>query len=167
MKSLNDYITEYQKQIEIGYIREAYRGLMEFMMNLRSHFANNYPGYLVSGNIYAGYMDMTYFSFTPESLKSRKLKIAIVFIHDKIGFEVWLAGANKQIQSQYWQLFKARNWNKYRIPSDIKGIDSIVEYDLVDNPYFDDLNTLIKQIENGTLKFTDDIVTFLAQKNPG
>jgi len=165
MKSLNVYITEYKKQIEIGDIKEAYRGLMEFMMNLRSHFANKYPDYLVSGNIYPGYMDMTYFSFTPESLKSSKLKIAIVFIHDKIGFEVWLAGANKQIQSQYWRLFKAGNWNKYRIPSDIKGIDSIVEYDLVSNPDFDDLNTLTKQIENGTLKFTEDIVAFLAQ-NP-
>jgi hypothetical protein len=54
MKSLNDYITEYKKQIEIGDIREVYRGLMEFMMNLRSHFANNYPDYFVSGNVYAG-----------------------------------------------------------------------------------------------------------------
>jgi len=165
MKSLNDNITEYKKQIEIGDIKEAYRGLMEFMMNLRSHFANNYPDYNVSGNIYAGYMDMTYFSFTPESLRSKKLKIAIVFIHDKVGFEVWLAGANKQIQSQYWRLFKASNWNKYRIPSEIKGIDSIVEYDLVNNPDFDDLDALTKQIENGTLKFIDDIVAFLAQNS--
>jgi hypothetical protein len=165
MKSLNYYISAYKRQIEIGDIKHAYRGLMEFMTNLRNYFANNYPDCIVSGNIYAGYMDMTYFSFTPESLRSKKLKIAIVFIHDKIGFEVWLAGANKQVQSQYWQIFKASNWDKYRVPSDIKGIDSIVEYDLVRNPDFDNLNSLTKQIENGTLKFTDDIVAFLAQ-NP-
>lgn len=161
MKSFNEYIIEYRKQIEKGDIKEAYKGLMEYIMNLRSHFSNKYPDYLVSGSIYYGYMDMTYFSFTPESLKSKKLKIAIVFIHDKIRFEVWLAGANKQVQSKYWKFFKESNWNKYRIPSNMKGVDSIVEYDLVDNPDFNDLDTLTKKIEGGTLKFIEDIETFL------
>ncbi|MFZ2340631.1 MAG: hypothetical protein WAW07_13030 [Bacteroidales bacterium] len=38
MKSLNDYIPEYRKQVEKGDIVIPYRGLMEFMMNLRSYF---------------------------------------------------------------------------------------------------------------------------------
>lgn len=98
MKSFNECIEEYKKQMKKGCIPVAYKGLMEYIMSLRTHFKNKYPDYFVSGNIYYGYMDMTYFSFIPKSLKSKKLKIAVVFIHDKMRFEVWLGGYNKQIQ---------------------------------------------------------------------
>jgi hypothetical protein len=108
-------------------------------------------------------MDMTYFSFFPESLKHRNLKVAIVFIHDTCRFEVWLAGVNKQVQQKYWKLFKERNWNKYHIVSTTKGVDSIIEYNLVDNPDFSDLNSLTKQIEAETLKFIKDVESFLTE----
>lgn len=162
MKSLDECMNEYRKQMGIGTIKRAYQGLMEYIMNLKNYFKNKYPDFQISGSIYYGYMDMTYFSFTPESLKSKKLKIAIVFIHDKASFEVWLAGSNKEIQSKYWKLFKTSNWNKYRIPSNIKDVDFIIEYDLLNNPNFDDLDTMTKQIEDGVLQFIDDIEDFLS-----
>ena len=79
---------------------------MEYIMSLRTYFNNKYPDYSVSGNIYYGYMDMTYFSFFPDSLKKRKLKAGIVFLHDSCKFEVWLFGYNKKIQAKYWELLK-------------------------------------------------------------
>ena len=85
---------------------------------------------------------MTYFSFFLESLKLLKLKVAIVFVHDTFRFEVWLAGYNKQVQTKYWKLIKESNWNKYRIPPTTKAINSIIEYTLVGNPDFGDLDTL-------------------------
>ena len=163
MESFHEYMNEYKKQVQKGYIQEAYRGLMEYIMELRLYLKNKYPAYVVSGSIYHGYMDMTYFSFFPESLKRRKLKIAIVFIHDTFRFEVWLAAFNKQVQTQYWRLVKESAWNKYRIPSTIKGVDSIIEYVLVDNPDFCNLDALTKQIEEGTLTFIKDIEKFLAK----
>ena len=163
MESFHEYMNEYRKQLEKGAIQKAYKGLMEYIMDLRTHFKNKYPDYFVSGSIYYGYMDMTYFSFIPKSLKQRNLKIAIVFIHDTFRFEVWLAGYNKQVQTKYWKLFKESNWNKYRIPPTTKGVDSIIEYILVDNPDFSDLDALTKQIEKGTLKFINDIENFLSK----
>ncbi|WP_286242776.1 DUF7000 family protein [Methanobacterium ferruginis] len=157
---LQEYLQEYRKQLEKGYIQEAYKGLMQYIMDLRVYFKNKYPEYFVSG-IYQGYMDMTYFSFSPESLKRRKLKIAIVFIYETFRFEVWLAGSNKKVQNQYWELFKESNWNKYHIPPTINGVDSILEFILVDDPDFSDLDTLTKQIEIGTLKFINDVQDFL------
>jgi hypothetical protein len=136
---------------------------MAYVRDLRSHFINSYPDYFVSSNIYYGYMDMTYFSFSPESFKRRKLKIAIVFIHNTFRFEVWLGGYNKQVQSEYWKLFKESGWNKYHVVSSIKGIDSIVEYILVDDPDFSDLDTLTREIERGTLKFINDVEGFLSK----
>lgn len=163
MKSLNEYINEYRKQIEKGQIQLAYKGLLEYMMNLRNHLAAKYPEYTVSGSVYQGYMDMTYFSFTPSSLVKRKLKIALVLMHNKIGFEVWLAGANKQIQLKYHQLFKENKWNKYRMPENIKGADSIIEYDLLDTPNFNDLESMTRTIEIGIQEFTRDIINFLEE----
>lgn len=163
MKTLNEYISEYKRQMEKGDVKEAYRRLMEYIMSLRTHFSGKYPDFFVSGNIYQGYMDMTYFSFTPEALKRKKLRIALVFLHEKIRFEVWLGGYNKQVQLKYWKLFKEKNMEKYKIPSSIKGIDYIIEHTLVDDPDFNDLDALTKKIETGVLEFIKDIETLLLE----
>jgi len=115
MEPFHEYINEYRNQLAKGAIQKAYKGLMEYIMALRTHFKNNYPDYFVSGSIYYGYMDMTYFSFTPQSLKHRNLKIAIVFIHETCRFEAWLGGYNKQVQQKYWKLFKDVRLNKLTI----------------------------------------------------
>jgi hypothetical protein len=162
MESMPEYIKEYKKQLGKGVIQRAYQGLMKYIMDLRTHFSKNFPDF-APGNIYHGYMDMTYFPISPKSLKSRKLKIAVVFNYDQFRFEVWLAGYNKQIQQKYRILFQESDCNKYRIPSAIKGVDSIAEYTLAENPDFDDLDGLTKQIEKGTLNFISDIEDFLSK----
>ncbi len=161
MESFHEYIDEYRKQLEKGAVKKAYKGLMEYIMELRTYFNKKYPDYFVSGSIYYGYMDMTYFSFFPKSLKDRGLKIAVVFLHEPFRFEAWLAGYNKQAQTKYWKLFKESNWDKYHIVSTTQGVDAIVEHVLVDNPDFSDLATLTKQIERETLKFIEDVESFL------
>ena len=160
MESLQEYINEYKKQLEKGIIQRAYRGLMDYMLDLRKQFNKKFPDF-APGNIYQGYMDMTYFPIFPAELTSRKLKIAIVFIHETIKFEIWLAAQNEQIQTRYWKLFKEGDWSRYRIPSTTKGVDSIVEHTLVDNPDFSDWDGLTRQIEKGTLNFINDIEGFL------
>ena len=163
MESFHKYINEYRKQLENGAIQKAYKGLMEYIMALRTHFKNKYPDYFVSGSIYYGYMDMTYFSFIPKSLQQRKLKTAIVFIHDTFRFEVWLAGYNKQVQSKYWKMFKESAWKKYRLVPTTKGVDSILEHVLVDNPDFRDLDKLTRQIEREAMQFIADVEKFLSK----
>ncbi len=162
MGSFHEAMNEYRKQLEKGTIQQAYKGLMEYIMALRTYLQDKYPGYFVSGSIYYGYMDMTYFSFFPESLKQRKLKIAIVFLHEAFRFEVWLAGYNKQVQSKYWKLIKESAWEKYRLVPTTQGADSILEHTLVENPDFGDLETLTRQIEAATLEFTREVESFLA-----
>lgn len=161
MKSLNDYVKEYQKQLEIGDIKYAYKGIMDYMMSLKNYFSKKYPDFFISGNIYYGYMDMTYLSFTPEVLKEKKLKIAIVFIHEKIRFEVWLAGNNKAIQKKYWKLINYTKWDKYCIPATVEGKDAIIEHVLVEDPNFNDLDDLTKQIEAGVEEFINNIQALL------
>lgn len=161
IESFQKYVKEFREQLEKGAIQEAYRGLMEYIMELKTYFKNKYPDYFVSGSIYFGYMDMTYFSIIPESLKQKKLKIAIVFNYETFGFEVWLSAVNKNVLTEYWNLIKDKNWDKYRIVKPGKGIDSILEYNLVNNPDFSNLHELTKQIEKGTINFIKDIEGYL------
>jgi hypothetical protein len=106
-------------------------------------------------------MDMTYFSFTSRTLKERKLKAAIVFIHDTFRFEVWLAGVNKSVQDRYWKLFRESGWDKYRVVPSAKGADSIIEHVLVMDPDFSDLDALTKRIEKESLRFIGDVEGFI------
>lgn len=163
MITFQESISEYKKQLKKGYIQEAYTGLMKYIRDLKSHFNCLYPDRFPSGSIYYGYLDMTYFPLFPESLKHNKLKIAIVLIHNPLRFEVWLVGYNRNVQKKYWNLVNEYKWDKYRIPILTKGVDSIIEYTLVDNPDFGDLNDLTKKIEMGTLKFIKDVENFLSK----
>jgi Family of unknown function (DUF7000) len=157
-----EYVDEYKKQLQKGVIQKAYKGLMEYFMGLRTYLADKYPDYYLSGSIYYGYMDMSYFSFSPRSLIERKLKIAIVFIHEGCKYEAWLAGANKQVQSKYWKMFKENDWNKYPIVSTTKGVDAIIVHSLVANPDFSDLDRLTNQIQSEAVVFIKDIESFLS-----
>ncbi|NLE52648.1 MAG: hypothetical protein GX613_14725 [Chloroflexi bacterium] len=161
MSALQDDMREYQMQLQKGAIQKAYQGLMDYMMRLKAHFKLTFPDYTVSGSLYFGYMDMTYFSVVPEPLKELDLKIAVVFLHEAFRFEAWLSGRNKQVLAQYWERVNATEWPNYRVVSPGKGIDSILEYVLVENPDFDDLDTLTKEIEDKTHAFIADVEALL------
>lgn len=163
MKSLQENMIEYRKQLEKGAIQKAYQGLMQYMLNLKNHFGTKYPDFSVSGSMYSGYMDMTYFSVYPKSLKDRELKIAIVFVYDSFRFEVWLSGRNQQVLAKYWKIIKDSGWDKYQLAAQGKWADSILEHVLVNNPDFGDLEALTKQIDQGSSKFIQDVERFLSK----
>ncbi len=154
---------EFRKQLEKGEIQKAYRGLMEYILGLRMCFNKKYSDFYVSG-IYPGYMDMTYFSFTPEPFKQKKLRIAIVFVFELFQFEIWLAGYNKQIQAQYWKMFKDSKWDRYPLVPAVKGEDAIIRHTLVSQPDFGHPDGLTDIIERETLKFVDDVAEFLSTR---
>ena len=166
MKSFQENMMEYKKQLEKGAIQKAYQGLMQYMMSVKNHFSTQYPDFSVSGSMYYGYMDMTYFSVVPGSLKDRDLKIAIVCVYDTFRFEVWLSGRNQKVLAKYWKIFTESGWDKYTIAPQGKWADSILEHILVDNPDFSDLEALTGQIEQGTLKFIQDVESFLIKGVP-
>lgn len=163
MVSFNEQMDEYRKLVAKGTLREAYKGLMGYIRGLRAHFNKSYPGWAPPGSIYLGYMDMTYFPLFPKPLEEKRLKVAIVFLHETCSFEAWLAASNKKAQSYYWTLLRERGWKKYRMPSSTDGADSITECVLVKDPDFNDLDALTLEIESGALRFIADISRFLAE----
>lgn len=163
MGSFQEAMEAYRRLLAEGTVQEAYRGLMEYLMGLRTHFMKTRPEYGVSGSIYQGYMDMTYFAVVPESLKERRLKVAIVFLYEAFRFEVWLSGANRQVQAAYYDVIRESDWDKYRLVPQEKWADSIIEGVLVADPDFSDLDALTRQIESGTATFIEDVERFLSE----
>ncbi len=161
MQSTQEDMNELRMQLRTGAIQKAYKTLLGYMMDLRIHFQNMYPSYSISG-LYQGYMDMTYFAIIPPSLKHRNLKIAIVFNYEAFRFEVWLSGANRQVQRKYWELFRDSRWTEYRVVTPAKGVDSIIECNLAENFDFGDLDCLTASIEENTIKFINDIERFIS-----
>lgn len=161
MDSFNDAMKEYKNQMQLGVISKAYRGIMDYLLGLKAYLKAKYPEYNVSGSIYFGYMDMSYFSFFPDSLKQRNLKAGIVFIHETCQFEVWLFGVNKQVQNKYWQLIKDSDWIQYSLVATTWGEDAILRHVLMENPDFDDLDAMNEQIESEVVKFIEDVEEFL------
>lgn len=160
MKSLCECIKEYTAQLGKGYIQKAYKGIMTFMSDLKSHLESKYPDY-ISSALYFGYMDMTYFAFTPKELKDVKLKIALVYLHEESRFELWLAANNRSIQSKYITLLSGRNIGSYSLSQAAPGVDSIIESVIVEKPDFDNADDLKKQIEENTIKFACEIISIL------
>ncbi len=161
MDTLNSCISEYTNQLSKGQIQKAYKGIMTFMSSLRADLESKYPDYAMS-TLYFGYMDMTYFAFTPPQLRQKKLKIAIVYLHEENRFEVWLAGNNRQIQAEYNALLSQRELGKYALSQINPGVDAIIAYSIIEKPDFDDPDRLKAQIETGTMEFIHDITAMLS-----
>jgi AraC family transcriptional regulator len=145
--------------VEKDYVINKFSPLQvkSFMKDLRNTFIRNYPSGYSVGSIYSDESTITYFPFTPDELRELKLKIAIVFNHKYNRFEIWLAGQNKQIQKQYWEIFKESDWRKYSIPESIEKSFSIVETIIEKNPTPENTSEIKELMENQVMKFIKDI----------
>ena len=161
MTSFNESMQIYKHHLQEGHIITAYQGLMAYFNELRGYFERNYPEFSVPGNIYYGYMDMTYFALVPALLAERKLKIAVVFLHEAFRFEVWLAARNKGVQAKVWESIQASGWDHYDLEPQGPGVDAILEHILVEDPDFNDLPGLTEEIEKGVLIFIKELEEFL------
>ncbi len=160
MDSLNKEIKEYTLQLSQGHIQKAYRGILSFISELRTQLERNHPDYTLSA-MYTGYMDMSYFAFTPLDLKRKKLKIAIVYLHAENRFEVWLSGTNRQIQAEVIEILREKDVKQFKLSEVGPGIDSIIEYPIIKKPNFNKPEQLKQQIEINSLLFIKEMEKLL------
>lgn len=158
MKTLNDMVAEYQKQLRKGDILIAYNELVKFVMNTRTELVKELSDEYSFAKILHGYMDYTYFYYSNDYLKSKKLKFGLVLNHLEMRFEVWLLGNTISIQKDYWNRLKSTKWNKGRneMPQ-----YSILEAVIVDKPNFNNLKALSKKIQKQMLLVTNEVCEFL------
>ena len=80
MKSLNDVITIYKEELHKGDILIAYNELVKFVMRIRTDFSKKLDYQYSFAKISHGYMDYSYFYYSNNFLKSKKLKALLNFI---------------------------------------------------------------------------------------
>jgi len=135
------------------------------MSQLRAHFAARDGDRAVSG-LYQGCFDMTYFALFPPALRSRGLKLAIVFDYESFGFEVWLAARNRALQRRYWELLKENGWSKHHLVEPAAGIDAIVECPVAGAAELETPDLLTSRIETSAQALLEDVVAFLDVHEP-
>ena len=158
MKNLNKYVSIYKKQLEKGDILIAYNELVKFVMKLRTDFIKSLSDQYSFAGILHGYMDYTYFYYSNDFLKSKKLKFGLVLNHLEMRFEVWLLGNTIPNQRKYWELLKTTKWNKGKTEMPKY---SILETTLMEDPDFNNLDLLTKQIETQMLKVSEEILDYI------
>lgn len=160
MKNLNHYVSIYKEQLEKGDILIAYNALVKFIMQLRVDFIKNHSNNYSFAGLLHGYMDYTYFYYSNDFLKNKKLKLGLVLNHTAMRFEIWLLGNTIPKQKEYWELLKTSKWNKDReeMPS-----YSILEAVIENNPNFNNLSLLSKKIEDSFIKVSNEIIDTLTK----
>lgn len=158
MENLNKYVAVYKEQLEKGDILIAYNELVRFVMNLRTEFIKTLSVHYSFAGILHGYMDFTYFYYSNDFLKSKKLKFGLVLNHVEMRFEIWLLGNTIPTQKKYWELLKNTKWNKDKTEMPKY---SILETTLVENPDFNNLDKLTEQIEYKMINASNEILDYL------
>jgi hypothetical protein len=163
MKTLNQLINEYTDLLKQGELQKAYKGIIDFINDLRIDLTKRFPEYEM-GNLYQGYMDMTYFPMNSKDLKEKGLKIAIVYLHGRGDFEVWLCPRNRNNSTKYKTLLDEMIEKNDTLFHDDNNPDSILESTLILNPNFNDQKMLVNIIGQGVERFLSLVIGFLSQK---
>ena len=158
MTNLNDIVAVYQEELRKGDILIAYNELVKFVMNTRTELVKKLEHQYSFAKILHGYLDYTYFYYSNDFLKSKKLKFGLVLNHLEMRFEVWLLGNTIPIQTEYWHLLKATKWNidKTEMPQ-----YSILEAVIINNPDFNNLELLSQTIHKNLVQTTDEVIDLL------
>jgi len=156
-KNLNARIPAYKKVFASGEIQKTYQSLVGVVQDLRTEFKNAYKGKYSVANVLHGYIDFTYFYLQNDYLKKHRLKLAIVFNHQEVRFELWLLGQTKDVQINFWEKLKGEKW----VNEDSMPEWSIFEIVMIANPNFDDTEQLSESIHSKFTEFSNKIFEVL------
>jgi hypothetical protein len=155
-------LEELRRRLDEGAVQRAYLAVVTYMSGLRGELASLHDEWTVAG-LYQGYFDMTYFPLVTPSLKSRSLKLAVVFDYRTFRFQVWLAARNRAVQKRYWELLKSQGWSQELLVEAAVGVDAIVALDVADGLALDEPHALTAALGRAVDTLLTDLERFLGQ----
>jgi hypothetical protein len=155
METNQDCIRELNRQLKKGLIQKGYKAILDCLLSIRTSIQKQHPEYHCPSTFYQGYFDMSYFAVMTQILKSKGLKVAVVFNYYDFRFEIWLSASNKDIQKKYWDQMRDYPWKGYKVVPTVQGNDSILEYVIEEG--IEDLEYLKKVVEAKVDRFVEDI----------
>lgn len=153
-------IEAYRAAMRDEAVPAGYRALLGFMRNLKTEISAHDPA-LEPGAIHVGAMDVTFIPLLPSELRSRKLKVLVMFFHSSFRFELWLSGINKTAQIMWWEKFGEQEFAAYELVDDPLAEHHFVREPVVDDAGFEDPEELTRQLVEASARFVANIEEFL------
>ncbi len=154
-----DLLNEYKTLLQTTDLIEAYQEFIKLFRFLRIELEKTMTEYRFQGNIAENGMDYSYFLFWNEELKSKGLKIAVVFVHRDFRFEVWVSGFNRKYQSKYYDILKDKE-----IPFELTSSPTKTDYILRVPADISDISNgdyVVEKIKS----ISDEILIFIKHLN--
>ena len=136
--SINKKVEIYQKSINYNSLSATYKFLQTYMNQLQKKFSDTLTEQFVTQKVLNGYLDYTYFYFSNDFLKQKKLKLGVIYNHHENRFELWLMGTIKQSQKHYWNQLKNTTWNNENTMPQWY----VISVELIATPDFEDVNQI-------------------------
>jgi hypothetical protein len=81
------------------------------------------------------------------------LKLAVVYLHEKGAFEVWLSARNRDTAGEFRKALNGVNFDKAVFFHEDENQDAIIECKLAASPDFENQASLISIIRQGVERF--------------
>lgn len=156
----NHLIKQYTTCIRQNSLERGYRLILEALSLLKHQVTAYHPDFGV-GQLYQGYLDMSYIGIVTPLLQSHGLKVAVVYLHKEGRFEAWLAAKNRTIQEQYRTILREKVKEPYHVREKQAGEDAIIVTLLEKSPDFCDLQLLAKQLKEKLVQVIEDMQNVL------
>lgn len=156
MRSLNECILLYQREIQAGDIVFAYQGIIKLLKALQCALAKAHPDHRIK-TLYTGHFDVSYFTFTPPLLSAHHLKIAVLYRHPLNQFEICLAADNHQLQLAWYPKLCQMKLNNYQLIKPTGKVDVLLSQVIDSHPDFDDQPALISRLQKQAEAFSTDM----------
>jgi hypothetical protein len=166
MDDIDRDVCELRRALAQGAVQRAYVALVGYMSRLRAGYARERGERAVSG-LYQGHFDMTYFALSPDELRERGLKVAVVFDYATFSFQAWLAARNRAVQKSYWEKLRDAGYAEYTLVPQGAGVDAILSVVLAADFSLADEAALTRRIEAGLESFEKDMVAAVGGMSAG
>lgn len=150
------FIDEYKEIMQNTNLQRGYQEFIKFFRYLRIYLEKETMGFTFTGNIVENNMDYSYFQFTNNELKTKGLKIVIVFVHKDFNYEIWLSGINRNIQNKYFDDLK-KSKKQYALTDNPNRTDYILKTNIIANYDYDNLDKLLNEMKTSINEFIDNI----------
>lgn len=161
-QSLSQSIEDYTRAVSAGGFPRAYRGILAALTAFQTAWKQSHPAD-AAGALYPGYLDMSFVSFAPESLRQKRLKISLVYLHAEGVFNLWLAAGNRAIQAETSAALRGKQIGPYELSVLKPGVDAIIALDLPKPYAFDDPQRLTQSLMRAAEAFAADMVALLGK----
>ncbi len=153
IKINSKYINEYKNIIQTTNIQLGYKELTNSIKHVKTCLEKEMVSFDFSKNIIESNIEFTYFHFSNDILKSKGLKLVLVFLHKEFKYEICLSGINRKKQMEFYNSIKD-NTVKYTLSNDPSKTYYVLKHKINKDFDYENIDILSKELCDIIQEFT-------------